>query len=189
MLALEYHAALIGGQCECTGPWIVHTLAANAPHGSFGVKRLLPCLLADACVLHSPALQALTLVGWYHSHPSSQCDPSLTDITNQVAQQAAHRTAEGCEPYIAAIVGPFSRQTCQARTNVAWFSVERVGARPVQAGDHDAVTGCVPMQLEVSWCSLSQNRIWWQLHIDLACMDELRSALTQWNAAGDCLRR
>ena len=121
------------------------------------MKDPLPYLVADVSVLHSPALQALALVGWYHSHPSSQCDPSLTDITSQAAQQAAHQTAEGCEPYIAAIVGPFSRQTSKARSNVAWFSVERVGAGPVQAGNHNAVTGCVPMQLEVSWCPLSQH--------------------------------
>lgn len=114
------------------------------------LKRLLLYLVADASVLYSPALQDMALVGWYHSHPSSQCDPSLTDITSQVAQQAAHRTAEGCEPYIAAIVGPFSRQTSQAHSNITWFSVERVSAGPAQAGDHNAVTGCVPMQLEVS---------------------------------------
>ena len=46
----------------------------------------------------------LILVGWYHSHPFSQPDPTLQDIKNQLSYQKIFQDEDLHEPCIALIV-------------------------------------------------------------------------------------
>jgi hypothetical protein len=52
----------------------------------------------------------LRIVGWYHSHPLFQPDPSVRDIQTQRNYQALFRDARNdCEPFIGAIAGAQDR--------------------------------------------------------------------------------
>jgi proteasome lid subunit RPN8/RPN11 len=44
-------------------------------------------------VTHEIAQAGLQTVGWYHSHPKFQPNPSLIDIVNQAQQQAVSATS------------------------------------------------------------------------------------------------
>ena len=49
----------------------------------------------------------LQVVGWYHSHPYFQPDPSLVDIHNQSSYQQLFRDEDfRDDPFIGVIVGP-----------------------------------------------------------------------------------
>lgn len=45
--------------------------------------------------------------GWYHSHPTFDCSPSVRDIENQSAYQSLFRRMDGTEPFVGAIVSPY----------------------------------------------------------------------------------
>jgi hypothetical protein len=50
------------------------------------------------------------VVGWYHSHPTFEPNPSIRDIENQSAYQGLFRRMEdGIEPFIGVIVNPYPR--------------------------------------------------------------------------------
>ncbi|KAJ1981746.1 hypothetical protein H4R34_001959 [Dimargaris verticillata] len=49
----------------------------------------------------------LYVVGWYHSHPTFEPNPSLRDVENQTAYQELFRRPNGLEPFIGVIVCPF----------------------------------------------------------------------------------
>ncbi|KAJ1981676.1 hypothetical protein H4R35_000626 [Dimargaris xerosporica] len=49
----------------------------------------------------------LYVVGWYHSHPTFEPNPSLRDIENQTVYQELFRRPNGLEPFIGVIVCPF----------------------------------------------------------------------------------
>eukprot|EP00842_Homolaphlyctis_polyrhiza_P003889 jgi/Hompol1/4500/HPOL_001788-RA len=51
--------------------------------------------------------QDLDVVGWYHSHPTFEPNPSIRDIENQTL----FRRADGTEPFVGVIVSPFDRRT------------------------------------------------------------------------------
>jgi hypothetical protein len=48
------------------------------------------------------------VVGWYHSHPTFEPNPSVRDIENQCEHQAMFRRhGTGVEPFVGVIVSPF----------------------------------------------------------------------------------
>ncbi|KAJ1654677.1 hypothetical protein IWQ61_005431 [Dispira simplex] len=49
----------------------------------------------------------LNVVGWYHSHPTFDPNPSIRDIENQTSYQDLFRRQDGWEPFVGAIVCPF----------------------------------------------------------------------------------
>lgn len=49
----------------------------------------------------------LTVVGWYHSHPTFNPSPSLRDIENQSNYQKLFSRSDNIEPFIGVIVSPF----------------------------------------------------------------------------------
>ena len=51
----------------------------------------------------------LVLVGWYHSHPFCQPDPTLQDIKNQLSYQKLLRDESLYEPCIGLIVCEYFR--------------------------------------------------------------------------------
>ena len=52
-------------------------------------------------------LRGLDLVGWYHSHPLSEPDPSHNDILSQKKYQDVTRMKEGDEPCVGVIVSKY----------------------------------------------------------------------------------
>ncbi|KAJ3042562.1 Myb-like, SWIRM and MPN domains 1 [Rhizophlyctis rosea] len=49
----------------------------------------------------------MDVVGWYHSHPTFEPNPSVRDLENEVAYQNLFQRSDGTEPFIAAIVSPY----------------------------------------------------------------------------------
>lgn len=50
--------------------------------------------------------QGMKVVGWYHSHPTFQPDPSVTDIQNQGSYQSLFQTNSN-NPFVGLIVGTY----------------------------------------------------------------------------------
>ena len=88
------------------------------------------------------------VVGWYHSHPTFATFPSMIDIANQVTQQNAHKTC-ACEPYIAAIVGPYNKKLPTCQSSITWFYVNHEPGRIPAEDENPLQAGCTPMQLQV----------------------------------------
>ncbi|KAH6563159.1 hypothetical protein BASA62_008719 [Batrachochytrium salamandrivorans] len=55
--------------------------------------------------------QNLCVVGWYHSHPTFEPNPSIRDIENQANYQNLFRRDDGMEPFVGVIVSPFDSRT------------------------------------------------------------------------------
>ncbi|CAG8486065.1 5048_t:CDS:10, partial [Scutellospora calospora] len=53
------------------------------------------------------AEKGLQFVGWYHSHPTFEPQPSIRDIENQTQYQEMWRREDGVEPFIGVIVTPY----------------------------------------------------------------------------------
>ncbi|KAI8097524.1 uncharacterized protein BX664DRAFT_258065 [Halteromyces radiatus] len=64
----------------------------------------------------------MTVVGWYHSHPTFIPDPSLVDIENQCNYQRLCRD-ELLEPFVGAIVGPYDPRLPASASVINWFHV------------------------------------------------------------------
>lgn len=72
----------------------------------------------------------------------------MIDIANQVTQQNAHKTPL-CEPYIAAIVGPYSKKLMTCQSNMTWFYVQHAANRIPAEDENPLQAGCTPMELQV----------------------------------------
>ncbi|KAL2919608.1 hypothetical protein HK105_200520 [Polyrhizophydium stewartii] len=55
--------------------------------------------------------RGLDVVGWYHSHPTFEPNPSIRDIENQVNYQTLFRRDDGSEPFVCVIVSPYDTRT------------------------------------------------------------------------------
>lgn len=77
----------------------------------------------------------------------------MIDIANQVTQQNAHKTAT-CEPYIAAIVGPYNKKLPTCQSSMTWFYVNHEPGRIPSEDENPLQAGCTPMQLQVSLLKL-----------------------------------
>ncbi|KAI8897885.1 hypothetical protein BC833DRAFT_526547 [Globomyces pollinis-pini] len=55
--------------------------------------------------------KGLIVVGWYHSHPTFEPNPSIRDIENQANYQALFKRHDSIEPFIGIIVSPFDTKT------------------------------------------------------------------------------
>ncbi|KAL0082205.1 Homeodomain-like DNA binding domain-containing transcription factor [Phycomyces blakesleeanus] len=75
----------------------------------------------------------MTVVGWYHSHPTFIPDPSLVDIENQnnyqvLCRETCDHEQEGpfkqtVEPFVGAIVGPYDPRLPGSASVINWFCV------------------------------------------------------------------
>lgn len=72
----------------------------------------------------------------------------MIDIANQVTQQNAHKTAS-CEPYIAAIVGPYNKKLTTCQSSMTWFYVQHEAGRIPSEDENPLQAGCTPMELQV----------------------------------------
>ena len=72
----------------------------------------------------------------------------MIDIANQVTQQNAHKTST-CEPYIAAIVGPYNKKLATCQSSMTWFYVQHEAGRIPAEDENPLQAGCSPMELQV----------------------------------------
>lgn len=87
----------------------------------------------------------MSVMGWYHSHPTFQPEPSLIDIENQQNYQVLLREEEtGVEPFVGLIVGTYDEASRDPISLFRYFHVRRI---KMGCGAHDGVN--FPMALEV----------------------------------------
>ncbi|CAG8462100.1 12482_t:CDS:2 [Funneliformis caledonium] len=66
----------------------------------------------------------MQVVGWYHSHPIFQPDPSIVDLENQNNYQKLFRDEKfNEEPFVGAIVGPYDPKLPGSLSVINWFYV------------------------------------------------------------------
>ncbi|KAI9496157.1 hypothetical protein BDB00DRAFT_869791 [Zychaea mexicana] len=71
----------------------------------------------------------MTVVGWYHSHPTFIPDPSIVDLENQRNYQVLCREKcnqepeKSIEPFVGAIVGPYDPRLPGSASVINWFYV------------------------------------------------------------------
>ena len=51
--------------------------------------------------------KGLIVVGWYHSHPTFEPNPSIRDIENQQNYQQLFKRWDSSEPFVGIIVSPY----------------------------------------------------------------------------------
>ncbi|KAJ1911065.1 hypothetical protein IWQ60_010321, partial [Tieghemiomyces parasiticus] len=69
------------------------------------------------------AARGLIVVGWYHSHPTFDPDPSIRDLENQGTYQELFRQVSGAEPFVGAIVCPFHPQRVSGISEIRFFAL------------------------------------------------------------------
>jgi len=74
----------------------------------------------------------LSVVGWYHSHPTFQPEPSITDIDNQAIYQQLFQSEVGNEggsvcPFVGLIAGTYDGKNPTSETVMRWFHVRPRG--------------------------------------------------------------
>lgn len=78
--------------------------------------------VSELAVAEKIANRNMRIVGWYHSHPLFQPDPSVRDIQTQRNYQALFRdTASGSEPFIGAIAATYDARLPTEETVYNWF--------------------------------------------------------------------
>jgi len=90
----------------------------------------------------------MQVVGWYHSHPKFQPDPSVTDIVNQKNYQALFEDPlAGIAPFVGLIVGTYDPALPRAASLLKYFHVRsqrRFGAA------RDAAPVAFPMAIKAT---------------------------------------
>ncbi|KAJ2961105.1 hypothetical protein NQZ79_g3629 [Umbelopsis isabellina] len=70
------------------------------------------------------AEMGMTVVGWYHSHPTFEPNPSVRDIENQSSYQSLFRHDEsGLEPFIGVIVSPYDYTPVTNISKIQYLSI------------------------------------------------------------------
>ncbi|KAG0215939.1 Myb-like, SWIRM and MPN domains 1 [Mortierella sp. GBA30] len=68
--------------------------------------------------------KGFVVVGWYHSHPTFEPNPSIRDIENQSEHQTMFRRPElGVEPFVGVIVSPFDPTNLSFLSKFQFLSV------------------------------------------------------------------
>jgi len=60
------------------------------------------------------------VLGWYHSHPCFETDPSRVDVENHGKQKSAYKR----EDFIGAIIGPYKKDLKSSKSDVKFFTIE-----------------------------------------------------------------
>lgn len=128
LLLMDYH-------CHLTTSEVVGYLAGQFDPQTHHMKvvQAFPCRCRFADKENAPkveeevrnaiAQRGLVLVGWYHSHPSYQCDPSLQDIQNQLNYQSILQQENApYGPCLGIIVSPYDtyRTTKESVIRAFW---------------------------------------------------------------------
>ena len=88
----------------------------------------------------------LIVVGWYHSHPKFQPDPSVTDVNNQQQYQNLMKDEiSGIEPFVGLIVSTYDLKLPSLESHHQWFNT-----RYYSDGTRGKKPVSIPMLLETS---------------------------------------
>jgi hypothetical protein len=94
-----------------------------------------PASEVQAHIYFSSCVPPLSVVGWYHSHPTFDPSPSLRDIETQSAHQTLFRCSSSninsgggfgdgfVEPFVGAIVAPFDLAWKETASRIVWMQV------------------------------------------------------------------
>ncbi|RUP45002.1 hypothetical protein BC936DRAFT_148740 [Jimgerdemannia flammicorona] len=119
------------------------------------------------------AERGLVVVGWYHSHPTFEPNPSVRDIENQSAYQALFRRDTGVEPFIGVIVSPYDPRHPSNQSRVQYLSIsarwnEDGGYRTPYACDRDITrSDRIPPELFVQLSELVRDYRGYEHRVDL----------------------
>lgn len=129
----------------------MHDLPANIM-SKFYQSYLCTCAdveldpVAELAVREIISNLGLVVVGWYHSHPLFQPDPSVTDINNQQQYQTLMRDEKsGLEPFIGLIVSTYDVKLPSVESHHQWFHT-----RPYSDGTRGKKPVPIPMLLETN---------------------------------------
>lgn len=76
----------------------------------------------------------MEVVGWYHSHPTFEPNPSLIDIANQASyQEFCHNEDQGKTPWAGCIISPYCRSATAFASTINWFYTELDATRTHKA--------------------------------------------------------
>ncbi|KAG0325543.1 Myb-like, SWIRM and MPN domains 1 [Dissophora globulifera] len=68
--------------------------------------------------------KGFVVVGWYHSHPTFEPNPSIRDIENQCGyQELFRRQGTGVEPFVGVIVSPFDPRNLSSLSKFQFLTV------------------------------------------------------------------
>ena len=99
-----------------------------------GVKSNVQCEMDPLCEVQlreSMEHSGISVVGWYHSHPSFEPVPSQCDIDNQCNYQAYFRDhTSGMDPFVGLIVSPYDLRLPTLQSAVMWFNVACPQSQP-----------------------------------------------------------
>ncbi|KAG2185526.1 hypothetical protein INT44_002319, partial [Umbelopsis vinacea] len=122
------------------------------------------------------AEKGMAVVGWYHSHPTFEPNPSVRDIENQSSYQSLFRHEEtGLEPFIGVIVSPYDHA---ADTNKSKFQYLSISPGWDASGSFRMPYACVT---EIQQCDQPDNEIYPQLQalVDEYCDYEHRVNMSE----------
>jgi len=125
LLVIDFHCHL--STSEVTG-YLGGKWDASRQH--LRVVKAYPCkcriadkddgLLIESQIRDDMQRADLILVGWYHSHPFSQPDPTLQDIKHQLSYQKVLQDEDLHEPCIGLIVSPYDSHKKEAAFKAFW---------------------------------------------------------------------
>ena len=137
--------------------------------------------MAELAVREIISNLGLVVVGWYHSHPLFQPDPSVTDINNQQQYQTLMRDEKsGFEPFIGLIVSTYDVKLPSVESHHQWFHT-----RPYSDGTRGKKPVPIPMLLETNigiYADMNQNI---DLFLDSDQTDDLLSKLMNLSPASN----
>ncbi|XP_050419310.1 MPN domain-containing protein [Patella vulgata] len=153
VLLMDYH-------CHLTHSEVVGYLGGKWDSKSqhMSIRQIYPCRcrlgdkdkapLIEEEIRRQMSHAGLSLVGWYHSHPHSQADPSLKDIGCQMSYQLKMKgSGSSYHPCLGFIVAPYDRKKIKDNSAVqAYWVMPPPENRPSDYG--------IPMLMKYS---ISQN--------------------------------
>lgn len=85
--------------------------------------------IAELQVRASIQKDDLVIVGWYHSHPTFDPDPSIIDIENQNNYQLLFSDEKTrIDPFVGLILSPYD--DCASGVSMNWFHVSFADGKP-----------------------------------------------------------
>ncbi|KAJ1680031.1 hypothetical protein EV182_000822 [Spiromyces aspiralis] len=124
---------LLGGTYDATN----RALRVTAVFPCNSISTTIQCEMDPASEIEAReefSKQQLQVVGWYHSHPTFEPNPSVRDIVNQSSYQELCRLEGGVEPFIGVIFTPFDDHAHSLVSPYRVISVNRSPGRPDQHG-------------------------------------------------------
>ncbi|ORX60710.1 hypothetical protein DM01DRAFT_1361634 [Hesseltinella vesiculosa] len=141
LLVMDFHAHLAHTEIIglLGGVFVTSQADAGGPsHNRLVVQAVFPCKSTSTgiqCEMDPAsemeardvfAAKGLSVVGWYHSHPTFEPQPSVRDIENQTSYQSLfRRTDTGDEPFIGVIVTPYDASVGSNHSQIRYLHISK----------------------------------------------------------------